>query len=271
MLIGGGVAALVLVAGLGGAVLFSGSDDPPEDTTSIYVSDFTTDPGWPRTYEFDTDSPDLNNVGYWAEQSAMVLSFDASINDGQGKAVPYERETPEHILISTTMVPLEGPAEATMGMYCWGQDDEENTMYEAQMRLDGGEAQIRRVTETSGESALAQTTEVAGFEPYDLFAEGDAAGDLPYGADLDQLVGNNLKFACEYVTEDDEDPHMRLRLWVNDELVLSTVDDQPLPDSSDLDDDERRLVGLIQRASVGNDQVAVAYTDFALHRINVEE
>lgn len=201
----------------------------------------------------------------------MVLTFDASRSDGQGARVPYEPATPDHTLISATMAPLEGPAEATAGAYCWGQEDEEGTMYEAQVRLDGGEAQIRRVTETSGESALARTTEVHGFVPYDLFGEDPSSHDLPYRADLGELVTNNLKFACEYTAEDGEDPHMRLRLWVNDELVLSATDEEPLPDNDELDDDERRMVGLIQRASVGNERVAVAYTDFALYRINVEE
>ncbi|WP_017606661.1 serine/threonine-protein kinase [Nocardiopsis alkaliphila] len=271
MLIGGGMAALVLVAAVGGSLVFSGTEGPPEDTTSLYVSDFTTDPGWPRTYDFDPQDPGLNNIGYWGEQGAMVLTFDASRSDGQGARVPYEPATPDHVLISTTMAPLEGPAEATTGAYCWGQESEEDTMYEAQVRLDGGEAQIRRVTETAGESALARTTEVDGFVPYGLFGEDAPPRDLPYRTDLDELDTNNLKFACEYTAEDGQDPYMRLRLWVNDELVLSATDEEPLPDDSDLDDDERRMVGLIQRSSVGNEQVAVAYTDFALHRINVEE
>ena len=270
MLIGGGAVALVLVATIGGVALFSGSDAPPENVTSIYTTDFATDPDWSSAYDFDPESPDMNDVGYWDEQNAMVLSLDSTIDESQSAGVPFNGETPAQVLISTTMAPLTGPSETTTGAYCWGQNDDESTMYEAQMRLDGGEAQIRRVTEDSGNTALASSTEIEGFQTYDLFDEESEVGGLPYGANLDELVTNNLKFACEYVAEEGEDPYMDLRLWINDELALSTVDEQPLPDSSDLEDEERRLIGLIQRPGAGNDPVAVAYTDLALHRIDVE-
>ena len=270
MLIGGGVAALALIATVGGVVLFSGSESPPENTTSIYTTDFATDPDWPSANKFDPDFSGLNSVGYWDEQNAMVLSLDSSFEDGQGAVVPSGGETPPQVLISSTMAPLAGPGEATTGAYCWGQEDEEGSMYEAQVRLDGGEAQIRRVTEESGSTALASSTEIEGFRTYDLFDEESEVSGLPYEANLTDLVTNNLKFSCEYVAEEGDDPYMDLRLWINDELALSTVDDQPLPDNSDLDDDERRLIGLIQRAASGNDPITVAYTDFALYRIDTE-
>ncbi|MGW9557023.1 protein kinase domain-containing protein [Nocardiopsis sp. NPDC055551] len=270
MLIGGGAVALVLVATIGGFALFSGSDAPPENVTSIYTTDFATDPDWPSSTHFDQQYPDLNSIGYWDQQNAMVVSIDSSFKEGQGARVPSVGETPPQVLISTTMAPLSGPGEATTGAYCWGQEDEEGTMYEAQVRLDGGEAQIRRVTEESGSTALASTTEIEGFSTYDLFDEESEVDGLPYDTNLGDLVTNNLKFSCEYVTEEGEDPYMDLSMWINDELALSTVDEQPLPDSSDLDDDERRQVGLIQRAASGNEQIAVAYTDFALHRVDTE-
>lgn len=270
MLVGGGVAALLLIATVGGVVLFSGSESPPENSTSIYTTDFATDPDWPGAYNFDPQISDMNNVGYWDEQNAMLLAINSSFQESQSTLVPFNGETPPRVLISTTLAPLSGPNEATTGAYCWGQESDEGTLYEAQVRLDGGEAQIRRVTEESGSTALASSTEIKGFRTYDLFDEETEVTGLPYDANLSDLVTNNLKFSCEHVSEEGDDPYMDLRLWINDELALSTVDEQPLPDDTDLDDEERRQIGLIQRAASGNESIVVAYTDFALHRIDAE-
>ncbi|WP_049577866.1 protein kinase [Nocardiopsis sp. SBT366] len=271
MLIGGAALVVVLVAGVGATVLFSGSDDPPEDTTSIYVTDFATDPGWSETRTFHPEDPEYSD-GYWAEQNAVVFQLDPTLNDSRGTIVPYDRQTPDRVLISTNLVPLEGPAETSFGVRCWDQaGEDERTMYEALLRFDGAQAQIRRVTEESGDTAIAETSEVRGFEPFDLLDEESGVEGLPYDVDVDDLVTNNLKLACEYVAEDGEDPYIDLRMWVNDELVLSATDQQPLPDDGDLDDEERRRVGVVMRPGPGTEPIAALYTDYALHRINVDD
>ncbi|WP_431870521.1 protein kinase domain-containing protein [Nocardiopsis eucommiae] len=270
LLIGGAVLAVVLVAGVGATVLLSRSDEPPVDTTSIYVTDFATDPGWSDTRTFDPGDPDYSD-GYWAEQNAVVFQLDPTLYPSRGTIVPFDRETPDRVLISTNVVPIQGPAESSLGVRCWDQDgEEERTMYEALLRFDGAQAQIRRVTEESGDTAIAETTEVAGFEPFDLHDEESAVEGLPYDVRVEDLVTNNLKFACEYVAEEGEDPYMDLRMWVNDELVLSSTDQQPLPDDGDLDDEERRRVGVVMRPGAGTEPLAALYTDYALHRINVD-
>ncbi|WP_211719567.1 hypothetical protein [Nocardiopsis sp. MG754419] len=270
LLIGGGVTALLLVAGIGGVAMFSGSDAPPENTTSIYTTDFAADPEWSGSFPFESGDPRSNNLGYWSEQNAMVLLLDSHLFPFWDGVAPFERETPDHVLVSSSMVPLEGPGEAFLGVRCWDQEDEERTMYEALLRFDGNEAQIRRVTEESGNSALAETTEVEGFRTPDLFDEESEVEGLPYGADLGDLVANTLTFGCEYVAEEDEEPSMHLRLWINDELVLSATDDQPLPDSTRLDDEDRRRVGTVVRPAAGNAQISAAFTDFALHRVDTQ-
>ena len=273
MLMAGAAAAVVLVVGVGATVLFSGSEHPPENTTSIYVTDFATDPGWTGFRNFDPDDPEGTD-GYWDQQNALILQLDPDRNPSRGEVAPYDRETPERVLVSTDLAPLRGPAETSFGVRCWDQDGEdERTMYEALLRFDGEQAQIRRVTEESGDTAIAETTDVGGFEDFDLFAEerGDGVEGLPYDVQVDDLTTNNLKFACEYVAEDGDDPYMDLRLWVNDELVLSATDQQPLPDDSGLDDEDRRRVGIVLRPGAGTEPVAAVYTNYALHRINVDD
>ncbi|MFE9245504.1 protein kinase [Nocardiopsis sp. NPDC006938] len=271
VLVTGAALAVVLAAGVGATVLFSGSDDPPENLTSIYVTDFATDPGWSDTRTFDPADPDYSD-GYWAEQQAVVFQLDPTLSPSRGTVAPYDGETPDRVLVSTDLVPLEGPAETNFGVRCWDQSGEdERTMYEALLRFDGAQAQIRRVTEEAGDTAIAETTEVTGFRPFDLLDEESEVEGLPYGARVDDLVSNNLKFACEYVAEEGEDPRMDLRLWVNDELVLSTTDQQPLPDDDTLDHDERRRVGVVMRPGPGTEPIAALYKGYALHRINVDD
>ncbi|GAB3692547.1 serine/threonine-protein kinase [Nocardiopsis oceani] len=271
VLIGGAAAAVVLLIGVGATALFSGSEAPPEDITSIYATDFATDPDWISNRSFDQSDPEHSD-GYWEEQNAMVLQLDPDSNPSRGEVVPFERETPEHVLIETNVAAMEGPGEGQIGVRCWDQDgDEERTQYEALLRFDGEEAQIRRVTEESGDNALAETTDVGGFETYDLYDERSSVTGLPYDVQVADLVTNNLKLSCEYVNEEDEDPYMDLNMWVNDSLVLSATDENPLPDDGDLDDEDRRRVGAVMRPSAGTEPLTAAFTDYALYRINVED
>ncbi len=271
MLIGGAAAAVLLVVGVGATVLLSGSDAPPENTTSIYVTDFATDPGWSSIRVFDEANPEASD-GYWAEQSALLLQLDPSRGPSRGESPPYDRETPDRILISTDLAALRGPAESSLGVRCWDQESEnERTMYEGLVRFDGQQAQIRRVTEDSGDTAIAETTDIEGFETFDLLAEETEVEGLPYGAQVDDLVTNNLQFSCEYVAEEGDDPYMDLRMWVNGELVLSATDQQPLPDDNDLEDEDRRRVGVVMRPGAGTETIASVFTNYALHRINVDD
>ncbi|WP_017584757.1 serine/threonine-protein kinase [Nocardiopsis ganjiahuensis] len=270
VLIGGAAVAVLLVAGVGATVVLSGADAPPEETTSIYVTDFANDDGWSSLRSFDPDRPE-DTDGYWAQQSALMLQLDPAMSPSRGEVSPYDRETPDRVLISTDMAPLQGPAESSLGVRCWDQEgEEERTMYEGLVRFDGEQAQIRRVTEESGDAPLAETTDVKGFETFDLFAEDPGVEGLPYDVKVDDLLTNNLQFSCEYVAEDGDKPYMDLRMWVNGELVLSATDPQPLPDDSELDTEDRRRVGVVMRSGASTEPVASVFTNYALHRIDVD-
>ncbi|KOX17565.1 serine/threonine protein kinase [Nocardiopsis sp. NRRL B-16309] len=270
MAVGGAVGALVLVAAAGTA-LWLGRDTPvPENTVSIYNTDFTTDPGW-SIGTFEVGESD----GYWAEQSGVVLAFDPESGPSRGEVVPLERDQPlpDRVLVSTTAYVAEGPEQATLGVRCWDNEGEEyRSQYEALLRYDGERAEIRRMHEGEGDRTLSQTTEVPAYEPYPLFdesargASGDGAGGDAYDFDVESVPTNTVSLACTLREREEGDSVMELSMWVNGEHALTTVDPEPLPDDAEEPDDRRR-VGLVTRPGPGNDLLGVLYTAFSVHEI----
>ncbi|WP_033353048.1 serine/threonine-protein kinase [Nocardiopsis xinjiangensis] len=260
-----GGAALLVVA-LIAVVAVIRSPSVPSDTLSLYSTDFSANPDWTRnTFEGDPDDGD----GYWAEEQAMLLHVDPSTQLSRGEYLEREDEAlPDHVLVSATAHVLEGPDEATFGVRCWGNaGEDEFTKYEAVVRADGQQAQIRRSAEESGDNALATASDVSGFEGFENL---DPDSDVRAGIDgysSSEAVTNTLSLACEY---DAENGAMDLSLWVNDSFVVSAVDENPLPDDAE-DEEDRRQAAVMARAAPGNESVVdVLFQSFSVHEITDE-
>ncbi|MFC6432555.1 protein kinase [Nocardiopsis tropica] len=272
--IGAAAAAVVLVAAVGGAVLLNGSEEVPP-TVSLYEIDFTTDPDWGSVYDPGTED------GYWQEERGYLLQHDPGtstyVSRGTKAAITTESVLPDRVVVSSTAYVVEGPEQAVFGVRCWDNDGEEyRTHYEALLRYDGRRAEIRRMNEEDGDRTLAETTEVSGFEPYPLFDEeardGDYDPDRPYVFEADTVPTNTVTLSCQYYGEDAEDgegERMELSMWVNDEHVLTTVDDTPLPDDGE-EAGDRRQVGVVTRPGPGNEPLGVLFTDFYLGEVTEE-
>ncbi|WP_304451395.1 serine/threonine-protein kinase [Nocardiopsis sp. YSL2] len=272
--IGGAVGAVVLVAGAG-TVFWMNRDTPiPENTVSIYNTDFTTDPGWTNS-AFEAGEQD----GYWAEQSGVVMTLDPEDGESRGTIVPLERDDPlpDQVLVSTTAYAAEGPEQATLGVRCWDNDGEEyRSQYEALLRYDGERAEIHRMHEGEGDRTLSRTNEVPAYEAYPLFdasarsESGDGTSGGPYDFDVESVPTNTVTLSCALREEGEGDAVMELSMWVNGEHVLTTTDPEPLPEDAE-DPEDRRRVGLVTRPGPGNDPLGVLYTAFSVHEIVVEE
>ncbi|MFV2198527.1 serine/threonine-protein kinase [Nocardiopsis sp. LOL_012] len=262
-----GAAAVALTVAAATAAALLGEDPPPTDTVSLYTDDFADAPGW-SLREFEPEDS-LDWDGYWSGRGVVLrLDPERTSETSRGELVPGLGEMPPSVLVRTTAHVVEGPAQAVFGVRCWDTDGEEQrTQYEALLRYDGQRAEIRKVTENGGSSALVETHEVSGYRPYALYTEeGPGAGGDPYGIgadEVDALTANSIAFACEY---SDQGASMRLRLWVNDEFALETVDDNPLPDSAE-DAEGSRRVGIVTRKGPDNTPLGVLFTEFSVHEI----
>ncbi len=275
--IGSGALALVVVAGLGGYALLSGGDGQPENTQEIYGENFAIDPDWNNGVY---DPEDERDDGYWADRG-MLLMLDPENNPSRGEITPIDAELPESVLVRATAHVVEGPGQAMFGVRCWDNRDrrgeESRSMYEALLRHDGQQAEIRRVVmggDDPRSEPLDETFDVPGYEPYPLYDDGrgaqstDDADPYDIGAD-DPLVTNTVAFACEYSDEGGEET-MRLRMWVNGELTAEAVDDDPLPDDAEEPEDRHR-VGVVLRGGPGSAPLGVLYTHFSVHEILPDE
>ncbi|WP_017573296.1 serine/threonine-protein kinase [Nocardiopsis halotolerans] len=269
LVIGAAVGAVALVAAVGGVVLLNGGPKIPENTVPEYNPDFSSDPGWVSdTYEQGESD------GYWAEQEGVILALDPTNQPSRGEVVSLDREEelPGSVLVSTSVYAVMGPEQALFGVRCWDNDGEDGrSQYEALVRYDGLGASIRRMSEVEGDNVLADTTEVPGYEPYPLFDASLRGGsgydaDNPLDFDHQSIPTNTVTMACRFSEAGDT---MELSLWVNEEHVLTTVDENPLPDDAE-DVEDRRRVGFVTRKGPGTQPLAAFFADFSLHRI-IEE
>lgn len=268
LVIGAASAAVVLIAGI--AFALTRPPSVPGNTLSLYETDFSSEPDWVSNTYKGTDS--LNSDGYWPEQRGVLLRVDPSAQPSRGEYLHREDETlPDRVLVTADTTVLEGPDQAMFGVRCWGNDGEDEfTAYEALMRYDGQQAEIRRRSEESGDRALAETTDVRGFEPFPTMADGESLVAPYQGFDSSEATFNTLTLSCEYVDDGDE-PHMELSLWLNDEFVVSAVDENPLPDDAE-DPEDRRLASIATRSAPGNDtEVSAFFTSFSVHEIRTED
>ncbi|QUX30432.1 protein kinase [Nocardiopsis akebiae] len=269
VVVGAAAGAVVLVAAAGATVLLNGGPEVPENTLSVYNTDFGTDPGWvSNTYEHE------DSDGYWAERRGVLLQLDPESNPSRGEVVALEREEvlPDDVLVSTTAYVAQGPEQATFGVRCWDNDGEEyRSQYEGLLRYDGQRAEIRRMHEGEGDITLGETTDVAGYTPQPLFDEsvreeyGYEERD-PLGFDHENIPANTVALSCSLQEDRDGDEFMELSLWVNGEHAVTAVDEEPLPDDAEEVEDRRR-VGIVTRSGPGNDFLGVLYTAFSVHEI----
>ncbi|WP_116244687.1 serine/threonine-protein kinase [Nocardiopsis sp. FIRDI 009] len=271
--VGGGALALVVIAGVGGYALLAGGDAPPQNTEEIYGENFAIDPDWSNGVY---DPEDERDDGYWADRG-MLLMLDPEDQPSRGEVAPIDAELPDSVLVTATAHVVEGPGQAMFGVRCWDNRDRRGegprSMYEALLRHDGQQAEIRRVIMGGDDpvtESLDETFDVPGYEPYPLYADGrgaqgaDEADPYDIGPD-DPLVTNTVMFACEYSDEGDEET-MRLRMWVNGELAAEAVDDDPLPDDAEEPEDRHR-VGVVLRGGFGSAPLGVLYTHFSVREI----
>ncbi|MBE2998434.1 protein kinase [Nocardiopsis sp. HNM0947] len=269
-MLAGGAAVLVMV--LVAAVVLTRPPSVPDNTLSLYNTDFSTHPDWIRG---SFDSASLNDDGYWPQEQAALLHVDPTSQETRGEWLVREDEAlPDRVLVTADAHVLEGPDESTFGVRCWGNDGEDEfTRYDGVVRADGQQAEIRRSSDESGDNALASTTDVSGFEEYEHLEElpapdpdsDERAGIAAY--DASEAVSNTVTLACEY---DDEEDTLELGLWVNGDFAVSAVDDNPLPDDAE-DEEDRRQTGITARAAPGHEATSdVMFSSFSVHEISDE-
>lgn len=185
-------------------------------------------------------------------------------------AATLSHEVPKRLMGETDARVVRGYGQAEFGLICWdvygtGDEPVQRLTYEGTVRFNGEQAVIRKWSASSGAyEDLESSTDVSGFTPYPVLEEG--ASDS--GPESDEQVANNLKFACEYVEgEGDEPPAMLLRLWVNDELVVRTEDPDPLTDEASTEDVIRRF-SLAQNPGSNSRPIGVLFENFHLHEIH---
>ncbi|WP_017612433.1 serine/threonine-protein kinase [Nocardiopsis salina] len=269
-LLAGGAAVLVMV--LVAVFVLTRPPSVPDNTLSLYDTDFSTQPDWIQG-SFDNGTPD--DDGYWPQEQAALLHVDPTNQETRGEWLTREDEAlPDRVLVTTEAHVLEGPGESTFGVRCWGNDGEDEfTHYDGVVRADGQQAEIRRSSDESGDNALASATDVSGFEEYEHLEElgttdpdsDERAGIAAY--DASEAVTNTVALACEY---DDEEDTLELSLWVNDDFAVSAVDDNPLPDDAE-DEEDRRRAGITARAAPGHEATSdVLFPSFTVHEISDE-
>lgn len=267
LVVGAAVAVVALIAGT--AIALTRPPSVPEDTLSLYNTDFVGEPDWvSKTYEGEDGRHD---DGYWAQQRGVLLRFDSLNQPSRGEQLQRDDALPDRVLVTADATVLEGPEQAMFGVRCWGNEGEdEYTAYEALVRHDGQQAEIRRRSEETGDRALAETTDVPGFEPFPSMTDDESFSEPYRDFDASEATLNTLALACEYV-DDGEETHMELSLWLNGEFVTSAVDENPLPDDAE-EAEDRRLTGILIRPAPSDDTLsATLFTSFSIHEIRIED
>ena len=256
--LGAGAGAVVLVAGLAFA-LVTGGDAPPENLTTLYNSDFATDPGWGDTTYDEDEAPYVSGYAP-GEGIMMAIDPDSERDPSVGRnwmspAVPAV-DTIERLLVTTDVQVLEGYDYLTVGLRCvrdlhpddaeWDVEDADGypeypdqdytVTYRAWLRADGAEALIDKTAGTPADASWDPEElgkgEVSEFRRYPALDTDSDTTERAGGGDGDpESVDNNIKLACEFTPgENGGVPTARIRMWVNDELAVSVEDEEPYPD-----------------------------------------
>ncbi|SIO89598.1 serine/threonine-protein kinase [Nocardiopsis sp. JB363] len=254
--VGAGAGTVALITGLTFA-LAAGNDAPPENLTTLYGSDFAIDPGWGGSLYDEDEDPYAS--GY-APGEGIIIAMDPNAeldpSVGGNWMAPYTQDvnTTERLLVTTDVHVLEGYDYLTVGLRCIrdlhpadAELDEDDTngspdhpdqdytaTYRAWLRADGAEAVIDKISGTLADDSwdpeeLAKG-EVSEFRPYPAVPT-DGADQAATRGEEPEPVSNNIKLACEFTPgEEGAAPTAEVRMWVNDELAVSAVDEEPYPD-----------------------------------------
>ncbi|GAA3966572.1 serine/threonine protein kinase [Thermobifida alba] len=243
---GAGVLVLAAAAALGGAWLFGGREMP--QGIQIYADDFTSPQGW------DDRDFDPSDTFYWRGyyQGGYALSADGDSRTSTGHPAPVY-DLPTRVRVSAAARVLSGPDYGTYGLYCFRNDDGDDTVtsYYASVRVDGTAAQIRR---DGGEEGSTHLEEAIGDPLLPGFTASPEDGGEP--------AVNTLDFTCEL---DDAADTVTLNLWLNGEHVLEAVDSKPLPH----DGEGAPQAGIrATRGAGGGGNLVVVFDDFAVYRLD---
>ncbi|ROO89544.1 serine/threonine protein kinase [Actinocorallia herbida] len=186
----GAAAALVAVAA--GVLLVRTGNGVP-DSVESWSDDFGSVGGWPDDYN---KLRAYSGGGYQMKTAKLDLVVQS--------LAPVKEEPPARTLLSVDLK-TSGTASAKTGLVCAGPNATEIDGYQFLLRTDGNGAVLRRVVFPEGATEestkeLAVSDSVPGFD----------AGET-----------NRVQAACE---ADREAGTMRLRLWVDGDLVLEHLD-----------------------------------------------
>ncbi|MDA0564273.1 protein kinase [Streptomonospora sp. S1-112] len=246
LVVGAAAGVVVLVAGvaLGAVWLTSG---PPEGT-QVYATDFESD-----TWGFDAYDPEDEYLEYGIHPDHGLILRVEPYNEAAsiGAFVPYDGVMPEAVRVDAEAEIVAGEPYSEFGTRCYYQvsDDDVTTHYEALVRFDGADAQIRRYGGDAGDAALASTGDVPGYVPAE---DGDGGERGP--------VVNAVTMTCE----PDDSGAIDINMWVNGEHVLEATDPDPLPD--DATEQAPRQVGITVKRRGNETNVP----EVGFHRVEVQ-
>ena len=252
--IGAAVTTVALIGGLSYVWALAG-EGPPEDLRTLYNSDFAVDPQWNGPVYDEDEAP--YDSGYRTGEGIMMAYDPTEHRDPDtgrnwlAPAVPDAHAT-DRLLAGTDVRVIEGYDYLTFGIRCLRylhpadadlvsddlypdfRDHEYSVSYRAWVRADGDEAVIDKLAGAQGDDPAPEELargEVPDFRPYPaLSGEGVDSAEEASNGEGEAPVNNSLKLACEFLPDEDGGvPTARIRLWVNDRLTVSVVDEEPHP------------------------------------------
>ncbi|WP_017608848.1 hypothetical protein [Nocardiopsis xinjiangensis] len=240
--LGAGATVLALV-GTTALVVFSRGEDPPEDLTSLYATDFATNPGWSTGLHDRDEEPYAS--GYLPGEGQMMAYDPSGKSDPWSGAVlstpmPEDGDLPPHLMVEADVRVVEGYEYLSFGVECTdeyfppgsdplspSEEKDHFVTYRLSVRADGEQAVLTRNTPgTDGREELASGP-VPDFDPYPAVD----GGGREEGTDP---VSNNVKLSCESEAPDGDRPgRTTVTAWVNDHPVAQAVDDEAAPAGHD--------------------------------------
>lgn len=256
-------------------MLLGGDPDPPQETISLYGSDFATDPGWgDNTYDEDEDP----YASGYVPGEGLMLAYDPSEKNDPWTGAKWDPplvddgDLPDRLLVSTDARVVEGYGYLSFGLRCVnsyyppGTDPEDrnaetdhHVSYTAHVRADGAEAVLSKKATDLDEKEELVAGDVSGFRPYPALT-GEESGQ-------GEEHVNNLKLACEFHSDsDDSVPTAEISFWVNDRLAATAEDPEPVPKEY-VDGVLVREQPIVYDRGQSNDPLRILYESYHLHEI----
>ncbi|MBE2998435.1 hypothetical protein IDM40_06905 [Nocardiopsis sp. HNM0947] len=272
--LGAGAAAVVLL-GTTAFLVFSGDEGPPEDLTSLYATDFATNPQWSDSVHDPEEDPYAS--GHLPGEGHVMAYDPAEESDPWSGAVFLvpsvdDGDLPPSLMVEADVRILEGYEYLSFGVECTdeyhepGTDPEDTSddpvhhaTYRISVRADGERADLTRNTpDTDGSEELASGP-VPGFEPYPAVTGDTDEGDDP--------ASNNVKLSCDSEAPDGDSPgRTTVTAWVNDQLVAQAVDENAAPAGHDGHELVRKQRIAYDRGQ-GEGPLRVLFEDYRLYEV----